>query len=67
MSLGSPAEDENGGISLRATANVRRGFCPSAASVMPAWIAGIQPAGCVRTHPCQPGFRQSMPERRALL
>ena len=42
MSLGSPAEDENGGISLQATANVRRGFCPSAASVMPAWIAGIQ-------------------------
>ena len=42
MSLRSPAEDENGGIPLQATANVRRGFCPSAASVMPAWIAGIQ-------------------------
>jgi hypothetical protein len=38
-------EDENGEIShlsLHATANVRRVLCLSAASVMPAWIAGIQ-------------------------
>ena len=27
-------------------------------------LPASRPAGCVRTHPCQPGFRQSMPERR---
>jgi hypothetical protein len=37
MILRSPAEDENG-----ETVNVQRGFGHRAASVMPAWIAGIQ-------------------------
>jgi hypothetical protein len=33
-------------------------------SVMPAWIACIRFAGCVRRHPCQSGFQLSMLERR---
>ena len=33
-------------------------------TVMPAWIAGIRFAGCVRRHPCQPRFQHSMLERR---
>ena len=42
MSLRSPTEHEKRGASLQAAAHARRGFWPSAASVMPAWIAGIQ-------------------------
>ena len=59
MSLRSPTEHENGGTSLQATANVRRGFAhrqlPSCRHGLPA----SRPAGCVRTHPCQPDYNES--------
>ena len=41
MSLRSPAEDENGGISLQATANVRRGLA----------IGSLRHAGMDCRHP----------------
>jgi hypothetical protein len=45
MSLSSPTEDEKYPYT--------NGFSP----VMPAWMAGIQVAGSIRSHPCQPGFQ----------
>jgi len=58
--LHSPPEDENGRFPFKPPPMFDGVF-----RVMPAWIAGIQARRMRPGHPCQPGFRRSMPERRA--
>ena len=48
MSLGSPVEDENEGFPSKPPPMFDGGFAHQQASVMPAWIAGIQAR---RMHP----------------
>ena len=65
MSLHSPTEHEKDDHPSTPTPLFDGGFAhqqpPSCRHGLPA----SRPAGCVRIHPCQSGFRQSMPERRA--
>ena len=65
MILRSPTEHEKGRTSFRANADVGRGLAIGNLRSCRHGLPASRPAGCVRTHPCQPGFRQSMPERRA--